>query len=163
MASSLSFVMAVKSTIDKIASDAATELGCAVIDLDNAVNIQELVNSPDPAIITRFMSLDEDPIDPLWTVQFYIGAKTAQDPGNYALIQMIESFRSLIRKGSYIDCYDYSGVTASSNKVGLATVADCTVEPHMFEGMAGVRLYQVRARIINTTMERVGTSVSQGS
>jgi hypothetical protein len=158
MANSLAFVMAVKSTIDKIASDAATVLGCVVIDLDNSVNIQELVNSPDPAIITRFMSLDEDPIDPLWTVEFYIGAKTAQDPGNYALIQMIESFRSTVRKGAYIDCYDYSGATASSNKVGLATVIDCTVEPHLFEGVAGVRLYQVKARIINATMPRVSAN-----
>lgn len=163
MADSTAFVMAVKSTIDKIANDAADvcitrapgEPATKVIDLDNAANIQELANSQYPFILLRFMTLDESPMDPMWALEFYIGARTVSDSGNYALTTLIESFRSNVQRGADISFKDYSGAAASDNEVGYGVVVDCTIEPHIFEGVAGIRLYRVRVRCVNSVVEMV--------
>lgn len=164
MADSSLFVMAVKSTIDKLAYDAAEavitrEVGDTspkVIDLDNSTNVQELATSKNDHILMRFMYLDESPIDPLWDLEFYIGARTVNDAGNYSLMELVESFRSQVKKGADLVFYDYSGASPSDNRVGWGTVSDCTIEPHIFEGIAGIRLYRVRARCINETVQRAG-------
>lgn len=153
MANSTDFVMAVKSTLDKLAKDAADGLGAAVLDLDTLTNVSEVADSRDAAVLFRFITLDEDPKDPMWTFTFEVGAKTTSDPGSYTLVEMIEALRPTFKQGADIDFYDYGGAVVSDNKVGFGTVTEFTVEPQIFSGAAGIRLFMVRARLINLAYE----------
>lgn len=163
MAASTDFPMAVKSTIDKLMFDLGnlyitSEAGDPdekVMDLDSAVNMEKLADTDRATFLFRWMTLDEDPMDPLWSGEFYVGVKTGKDPGNYGLVALLDKLRETFAKGETLDLRDYSGAAASDNVVGTATIIDFTAEPQAFDGHVGIRMCRVRYRAVNDSAERV--------
>lgn len=142
------FYLSVKSTIDRLAFDIGADLSVGVVELDDTVNVDEALASPDDLIIYHLVSMDENPFDPLWAVAFEIGAKTVSDAANYDMARLISGVRDRVYKGGYIEVKDYSNVAPPTSNEGYIYFSDMNVDPQAFEGASGLRLWTVLGRAV---------------
>ena len=146
------FYVEVKSTIDKLAVDIATALGIDFVELDDTVNVDEKLASPDDLIVYQMVGMDEAPRDPLWNLTFQIGGKTTSDSANYDLADIIGAVRGTVNKGESIDVYDYSGIATPTVKEGYIYFSEVSVDPQAFEGASGIRMLAVSASVVRTNL-----------
>ena len=146
------FVTIVKSTIDKAGVDIAQAYGQGVkfVDLDDMVNTQAMLSSEDSAVVWQMLTLDEDPVDPLWMIRFGIGAKTTADPGNYGLAELLDAIRTRITKRGKMDLYDYSPGGDGVTKQGDMYFVDVSVDPQLYDKQSGIRLISVTAKAVRS-------------
>jgi len=144
------FVTVVKSTIDKAGVDIAQVFGQGVkfVDLDDMVNTQAMLASDDSAIVWQLLTLDEDPVDPLWMIRFGIGAKTTTDPGNYGLAELLDAVHTRIKKHGKLDLFDFSPGGDGVTKEGDMYFVDVSVDPQLYDKQSGIRLISVTARAV---------------
>jgi hypothetical protein len=142
--------MSVKSTLDKIAVDIADGLGIGFVELDDTLNVEAAISSTADMIVYQMIGMDEAPMDPLWNVDFAIGAKTTTDPANYDLASILSTIKTTVKKGETIMVKDYSAeaypapLTPPAD-VGYLYITDTRVDPQMFDGAAGIRMLAVKA------------------
>lgn len=142
------FPLCVKSTLDKIISDLGTTLSLPVVDLDSAGLVAELLDSDQPAIVWAIGTLTEDPIDPLWFVDFDVGAKTSLDPAQYKSLDIVSSLTTSFRVGTLFSIKDYSGVSAGTTELGQIIVTALASAPSQPDRLSGIRLLNIQARIV---------------
>ncbi len=143
------FVTAIKSTIDRYGVAVAEAYGDLLfLDLDDSYNVSQVLETDEPAVVWQLMYLDEDPVDPMFKLAFVIGAKTVNDPGNYALLRIVDSFRQVFVQNDSIDIYDYSGEDDPTEKLGYMYFTGIDVEAHIADQQAGYRLATVTARVV---------------
>ena len=146
------FISYVKSTIDKMGVDIAEAYGnnTKFVDLDDTVNIAEIMAGTDSAIVWSMLALVEEPIAPLYLLNFGIGAKTTSDPGNYNMSDLLDAVKSAFEKGKTVDIRDWSpGGDSGVAKRGTLSVADVSVDPQLFDKASGIRLISVTARVVD--------------
>lgn len=139
------FYLSVKSTVDKIAVDIANGLGIEFVELDDTVNVEQMLSSPRDLVVYQLVGMDPNPQEPLWSVNFAIGAKTTTDAANYDLAAILAAIKSVVSKGKSFDVRDYSGAQAPTISDGYFYVVDARVDPQMFDGASGIRMLSVRA------------------
>lgn len=146
------FYVEVKSTIDRLAVDIAETLGIGFVELDDTVNVDEMLASPDDLIVYQMVGMEESPMDPLWNLTFQIGGKTTSDSANYDLAAIIGAVRGVVSKGESVDIYDYSGISAPTIKEGYMYFSEVAVDPQAFEGASGIRMLSVSASTVRTNL-----------
>jgi len=150
--SSHNFVIEVKSTLDKVVHDLALSLdngtGIAVYDMDDAVNVDDILTSSEPAVLWRFLNLDEAPTDPLYMVEIVVGVKTTSDPSNYELLSYISAIKGVFKVGGNVDVYDYSKEVQSTDKTGYLLYTQSGIEPQGMDRASGLRMLAVTAAAV---------------
>lgn len=142
------FTLALKSTIDKRGVELATALGVAnFVDLDDTANAAVKLQSPDDCIVWQFHSLDEDPVDPMYTAIFMIGAKTTTDPSNYTMMDFISQVKASFRTRGRIEIKNYSGAVAGP-LLGDMYISQSGVEAQEFDKESGYRFVSVVAKAV---------------
>ncbi len=141
------FLKAFKSTVDKIGVDLGLaetpQLG--FIDLDNTVKANEMFASDDDYLIWEMLTLTDDPMDPLYTATFNIGARTVNDPANYDILTLAGKVKAVFKIGQRIDVFDYTGAVVSA-KGGFMMPIDVSVMTQQYERVSGVRMITVTAK-----------------
>lgn len=142
------FLLAVKSTIDKLGSDLASAQVPPVrfVDLDDSTAVEEVLTSTDPAIIWEFSGLEDSPSDPLYTAVFSIGARTTNDAANYSILSLVGKVRAIFPVNEVIEIKNYSDVVASA-KQGNMRVTSVSVNPQAYDRTSGLRLITIAARV----------------
>jgi len=143
------FTLALKSTIDKMGVDLAGTLGVAdFLDLDDVVNASTVLQGETDAIVWLFSTLDENPVDPLYTVIFSVGAKTTSDASNYDMMQFISKVQATFKKKSTFKIYDYSGAAPDATLRGTMTVIQSGVEAQEYDKESGYRFVSIVAQVV---------------
>ncbi len=140
------FIMHVKSSLDRFANDlVASSSADDGVNLDDVVNINELMESENNTILWQLVSVEEDPKDPLYVVQFSIGAKTSGDSANYDLIAFQTKVNDVFHKDAIFDLYDYSQ-GAQVNKKGSMTITRSAMTPQEYDNQSGIRMQTFTAK-----------------
>lgn len=139
------FPLSVKSTIDYVAMQIATELGLTVVDMDSAGLFSELLESDATAIVWAIGSLSEAPVDPLWYVDWDIGVKTSLDPAQYKSLDVLSSLTDTFKVGQEIDIKDYSGDEVGPFQ-GSLIISSVIASPSQPDRLSGIRLINIQAR-----------------
>ena len=144
------FLSMVKSTIDKAGVDIAQAYDPTIgyVDLTDQVKVQELLGSNRAAVVWEMLTLVEDPIHPLYEMNFGIGAKTTGDPGNYAMTEMLDAVRAVMAKGDSIVVRDYSPGGDGVTDQGYVYITDVSVDPQLFDKVSGIRLIGVSGKVV---------------
>ena len=142
------FVLHVKSTLDKQGKDLADTLGVSFVDLDDTVNVEEVLTGTSPALVWRFVTMDETPSDPLYSLMFVMGIKTTSDPSNYSLLAMISKVKDLFGKGTWMNIMDYSGVSVPTVVKGSMIFTESGVDQQVMDRESGARMLTVTAKCI---------------
>ena len=142
------FVLHVKSTIDKQGKDLADTLGVGFVDLDDTVNVESVLTGTSPALVWRFVTMDEAPRDPLYSLTFVIGIKTTSDASNYTLLTMISEVKNLFKKGTWMQVLDYSGIAVPTVNEGSMIFTESGVDQQVMDRESGVRMLTVTAKCV---------------
>lgn len=145
------FYSQVKSTIDKAGVDIANAYGGGVgfVDLDDQVAVDALLSGNNSAVVWEVIALTEDPVAPLYQLQFGIGAKTTADAGNYNLSDLLDAIHTTIKKDGTLDVIDYTPSGDGTTKRGYIYFTDVSVDPQLFDKASGIRLISVSGRAVN--------------
>ena len=143
------YLLDVKSTLDKTMSDLVTSLSAkfpnlAGVDVDNLVETDEVMKSENPVVLWQLLTLTPTPRDPLYRLEFLVGAKTMSDQGNYTLTSLNNELRKSFEVDTRISVGDYSEAVAVLGK-GYFVVTDNPMAPQQYDHMAGIRFFSVRA------------------
>ena len=143
------YLLDVKSTIDKTMNDLVTSLAGQFpnlkgVDVDNLVETDEIMKSEDPVILWQLLTLTPTPRDPLYRLEFLVGAKTVSDHGSYDLTSLNNELRKSFEVDTSIAVGDYSDTVAVLGK-GYFVVTDNPMAPQQYDHMAGIRFFSVRA------------------
>ena len=142
------FYLVVKSTIDKIAHDIATQHGIGAVELDDVTNVQQALASEDDLIMFQFVDMQPRPNDPLYELQFEIGVKTTSDSANYDLATLLSSVQDEVTIGDTFFVQDFSTTTPPTNDLGYIYITGVQTDPQAFDGAAGVRMQSVYAKAV---------------
>lgn len=142
------FPLIIKSTVDYLAGLLATEVGVPFIDLDGAELSAGLLETDQSALAWSLATLSEDPRDPLWTMEFEIGAKTSNDPSQYTSLDLVSLVRKQFYVGAVMDVMDYTGTAAPTVKAGKLIISSVATAPQQFDRTSGLRLVSVTAKVM---------------
>jgi hypothetical protein len=142
------FYLAVKSTIDKVAHDLATQLSVEAVEIDDVTNVEEKLASPDDLIMFQLVDMQPEPSDPLYSLQFEVGVKTTKDSANYDLATLLSSVQDEIAVEDVIFVQDYSELTPPTDDLGYIYITGSQIDPQAFEGLSGVRMQTVYAKAV---------------
>ena len=142
------FLLAVKSTIDKLGVDMATaQVGSPkFIDLDDATATEEAMSKPDPVFIWEMSTFDESPKDPLYRATFSVGVRAMNDPANYGLLKMTGVVGGVFRPGTTFEVKDWSDTVVSPSQ-GRMIISKSYVNAQGFDRAAGVRMISIDAMV----------------
>ena len=144
------YLIHVKSTLDKVMNDLVTSLGATYpglkgVDIDNMVESDEAFKAENPTLLWQFLALRPVPRDPLYNLEFLVGAKTTSDAANYTLTSLTNDLRQSFEVEQRIEVGDYSGETAVLD-TGYFLIIENTFTPQQYEHMSGIRFFSIRAR-----------------
>ena len=144
--SETAFLVAIKSTLDKLANGLAEAQipPIGYVDLDDATAVENVMASTNDAIIWEMGGISEAPRDPLYHLTFSMGARTFNDPSNYNILRLTGLIRSHIPVHLSLDIKDYSGVTATAS-VGTLRIISVDVNPQLYDKTSGIRLISITA------------------
>jgi len=142
------FPLAVKSTLDKIAFDLANSASLNYLDIDGVLLEAALVESDQPALGWSLSTLADSPVDPMYYLEFEIGAITAIDPAQYQALDIIGLTRSAFKPGTDIPVFDYSGEVVGTQQLGVIHVTWAGVTPKQFDRAASLRMATVQAHAL---------------
>ena len=143
------YLIHVKSTIDKVMDDLVVNLsgqfpGLLGADVDNLVETDEIFKSEAPVLLWQFLSMVGAPRDPLYKVNFLVGAKTVSDASNYTLVNLSNELRKSFEVETRINVSDYSEAVAVMD-TGYMLVTDNSFAPQQYDHMSGVRFFVISA------------------
>ncbi|WP_422451843.1 hypothetical protein [Endozoicomonas sp. ALC066] len=145
------FYMEAKSTLDFLMYDLQSKMQTEfpllkATDLDDVTEVADVLGGTSPALVWRFGELEASPSDPLYTLNFYVGAKTTQDAGNYKLSDLLGYVSSVFFKDSSHVIKNYSEEPVT-DATGDMYIINSGVAPQQFDHQSGMRLIQVVARV----------------
>lgn len=145
------FYMEVKSTLDFLMYDLCEQMKTTfpllkAADLDDVTVVSDVLGGDSPALVWKFGELEASPSDPIYTINFYVGAKTTQDAGNYKLSDMLNHVSSLFAKDVSFKIRDYSQEPVS-DVTGNTYIVSSGIAPQQFDHQSGMRLLQVVGRV----------------
>lgn len=145
----------VKSTLDKLIGDYAEELSNAPgasqvlsFDLDDHDSVRAMQASNEQALVHQILTMDPDPAHPLYAIQFLVGAKTSQDPGNYQQAFLLTELHSRFDLGTTFNIADWSQEDEPTEETGTVYVTACSPSPQSFENSASIRVLQITAKVM---------------
>ena len=141
----MSFTLAFKSTIDKMAFDVASANSLKLIDMDDVTAIADLLGSNKDAFVWEFLTFDDMPKDPLYAFAFRIGARTTNDAANYNILTLLDSIKAAFTISDIYDILDYSGASVGAVE-GYMIVTGVQVEPQEFDKQSGIRTATITGR-----------------
>lgn len=142
------FYLAVKSTIDFIAHTLATAHGIRAVEIDDVTNVESALAGSDDLIMFQLVDMQPDPSDPLYNLQFEIGVKTTSDSANYDLATLLSSVQDEIAVEDVFFVQDHSTVNPATEDLGYIYITGSQVDPQAFEGLSGVRMQTVYAKVV---------------
>lgn len=142
------FYLVVKSSIDKLAIDAATALGVIAVELDDTTNVEEALASEDDLLLFQFVDMQPEPLDPLYSLQFEIGVKTTKDSSNYDLARLLSGLQDDVTIDDTFYLRDFSTVTPPTVDEGYLYITGVQTDPQAFDGASGIRMQRVFARAV---------------
>ena len=140
------FAKALKSTIDFNAKQLADELDLPFLDLSDIAIDPAVIDSDQPAICWELDSIEEYPIDPLWSADFDIGAMTILDPSQYTSFGISGAIANKFKKGVSYEIFDYSGATVPTQSEGRFFVTHCGTTPQQQDQLTNLRFVSVSIR-----------------
>lgn len=146
-----SFGLAVKSTIDYHAKQLANGLSLPFIDIASPEFETLVTESDQPAICWEFSSFIEAPRDPMFHIDFEIGAMTALDPAQYVSLGIAGAISNAFKIQTRIPIRDYSGVNAPTIDVGALYVMSNGMIPPQADKATGIRFVTVSAKVTRFT------------
>lgn len=143
------YLIHVKSTLDKVMIDLVASLvgqfsGLLGADVDNLVESDSVFKSENPALLWQFLVLTPAPKDPLYRVEFLVGAKTVSDASGYQIASLSNELRQSFEVGTRIEVGDYSGAVATLN-TGYFLITHNTFAPQKYDHMSGLRFFSIVA------------------
>lgn len=143
------YLIHVKSTLDKQMHDLVSSLSGQFpnlkgADVDNLTETDDVFKSEDPVLLWQFLTLMPSPKDPLYRVNFLIGAKTVSDKGGYTLASLSNEVRKEFEVNERIEVGDYSGAVPTLN-TGYFVITSNTFTPQQYDHMSGVRFFSINA------------------
>ena len=141
------FVNDVKSTLDKLMTDAVTSLlptypTLKGVEVDNLMQTDEVVKGTSPALLWQLLTVAPHPRDPLYRVEFLVGVKTVSDAGNYLMSALMAELGERFAVGESVPVGDYSGSVAVTN-TGYLVFGKASMAPQQYDHMSGFRFYSV--------------------
>jgi len=141
------FTTAFKSTIDKLGNDLAVAESLKLIDLDDLALSSELMKSERDALVWEFLTFDTNPVDPLYSFSFRIGARTVNDAANYNILRLVDAVKGVFPVQSRGLVRDYSGAVAGP-AVGTFFITDIRVDPQQYDKNSGLRMILVSGKSV---------------
>ena len=143
------YLIHVKSTLDKVMNDLVTSLsgqfpGLQGVDVDNLVETDAVFKSEDPVVLWQFMVLAPSPRDPLYRLEFLVGAKTVNDAAGYEIAGLSNELRKAFEVETRIEVGDYSGDVATTG-TGYFIITRNTFAPQQYDHMSGIRFFSIVA------------------
>ena len=151
MSSEEGFPVAAKSTLDKACLDLARSMDLGFADLDDEVQVQAAIDSDDPYLLWRFISIDEDPRDPLYRIGIVLGLKTNDDRSGYTMLDLAGKVKAQFGVGDELAIYDWSGDQVPTQKEGSMFFTISGVDAQDASASMGFRLLAVAARAVRFT------------
>jgi len=147
------FLLALKSTLDKVMLDLRAELLPAyptllAVEVDDMAETDVAQKSDAPALIWSFGTLAPAPRAPMYRVEFMVGAKTTADSGNYILTALLTKVRQKFTSDTTLTLLDLSGPVAGTNPVGFLHVASNEIAPQEHDRQSGLRYALVRGSAV---------------
>jgi len=140
------FLVAIKSTLDKQGAEIASAIGVKkYVDLDDQVNTTKALTGPDDVVMWRLLTVDDDPVDPLYRATFVMGIKTSSDPSNYRLLKFSGEVGDRFPVGGSLFVRDWSNRVAPTQEAGRLFFVSSGVDTQSMEVDAGFRLLPVTA------------------
>ena len=136
-----SFYTSLRSTVGKLSLDIAVGMGLPSYEIDDVTAVSEALASDEPAVLWQVVSIAENPRDPLWVMNFLIGAKTNSDVGNTTLTDIVDGVLGQLSVSESVLVADYS--TPGAVTEGSMTVTNSVVDPQEYERQAGVRMVSI--------------------
>jgi len=143
------FTLAFKSTIDKLGFDLATTESIEFIDMDDLAKTAELFSNNKDAIVWEFLTLDENPSDPLYTFAFRMGARTVRDIANYNVLRLVDLIKTIFPTRTNVPIKNMSGAAAGP-QVGSLYIVDVGVDPQQYDKESGIRMILVTGRCVRS-------------
>jgi hypothetical protein len=137
-----SFLLALKSTIDKIVHTKSVEIAVGCTDLDDNTQTPKLFSTENSALLLEFGSLVDDPRDPLYSGNFHVGARTVDDPANYEILELVGVVSSLFVPGVRIEIREEFDLVEGP-LVGVLTPTEIDVLQQNYDLMSNMRLVNV--------------------
>lgn len=143
------YLLHVKSTLDKKMTDMVTALtpefpNLQGVDVDNLTETEEVMKSENPVILWQFLTLSPAPKDPLYRLNFLVGAKTTSDKGSYTIARLSNDIGKEFEVNSRIEVGDYSGAVEIEG-TGYFLITDNSLAPQQYDHMSGIRFFSVVA------------------
>ena len=144
------YLIHVKSTLDKTMNDLVSSLsgqfsGLQGVDVDNLVETDEIFKGEDPVLLWQFMMLSPTPRDPLYRLEFLVGAKTVSDAAGYQMANLSNELRKAFEVETRIEVGDYSGDAAVAG-TGYFIITNNTFTPQQYDHMSGIRFFTIVAK-----------------
>lgn len=136
------FLLALKSTIDKMVKLKSVEIAVKCADLDDNVQTPKLFSTEDSALVLEFGSLVEDPVDPLYSGNFHVGARTVNDPANYEILELVGVVSSLFVPGQRIEIREEFDLLEGP-MVGVLNPSSVDVLQQNYDLISNMRLVNV--------------------
>ncbi len=136
------FLLALKSTIDKMVKLKSLEIAVNCADLDDNVQTPKLFSTEDSALLLEFGSLQEDPIDPLYSGNFHVGARTVNDPANYEILELVGVVSSLFVPGQRVEIREEFDLVQGP-LVGILNPSSVDVLQQNYDLISNMRLVNV--------------------
>lgn len=144
----MSFISAVKSTLDYQLGRFAQSAGKPYFDIDQAEWTTQALEDINEGLLFSLASMQEDPRDPLWSVLFSVGVRLRGDLAQYETLRLsaIQTFPM----HQTIPVYDYGVATAPDPAIdaplGFLLPVESRLEPISFDRVSGVRPVQFHAK-----------------
>jgi hypothetical protein len=139
------FLVCIKSAVDKLCNQMAVDLGIKFLDTDDTTQTSKIFNSSDNALLFEFGTLQPDPQDPIYVGHFNVGARTVTDPGNYEILKLVGLVSGIFPKGERILIHD-SYLPVETGLIGVLVPGDVEVISQQYDILAGVRMVHVTFR-----------------
>jgi len=148
--SEATFILEAKSTLDKMTKDLADTLSIDFVDADDTVNAATKLTGETSVLVWRFLNMDEDPQDPMYSLAFAVGVKTTSDPSNYELLGLVSQIKATFKRGTWVDILDYSTVSVPDPTApeGSILFIDTGVDPQVMDRESGVRMLTISAKCL---------------
>lgn len=143
----MSFIVAVKSTLDKVVYDIAQANNYEFFDMDGAYMSADIAESTKPALAVSLSSIYEYPRDPFYQIQFEVGARTSEDESQYESLEAIALLQAQFRYGNSFSVMDYSSATPPTVRLGEIIVHTINTSPAAFDKVSGLRSLHVTATV----------------
>lgn len=140
------FLRALKSTVDKILNDVAVAASVPYVDIDDKSRVRVLSDSNQKAVLGHFQTFPKTD-DRTYKGCFGVGVKVSTDPGNYAILALLDTLSASFRVGKQFPVRDWSGVTVGP-VLGRIVITSTSLQPNEDLGDSNVRFIQVEASAV---------------